>query len=528
MATWLKDWQPENKDFWGPKEKRIAWTTLTITTISLMLSFATWFLMSAVVTKLPGLGFRFNTNQLFWLAALPGLAGGTFRLLHMFLIPLFGTRHTISFATLIKLLPVIALSLAVMNRETPFYIFVIIALTTGFGGGDFSSFMPSTSLFFPKRMIGMALGIQAGIGNFGVSIAQFMTPVMLSVAIIGGSQIFITVDKKVMTQSVSNLDSQLLEESFSKLDNTTKNTIAAYFTDPNASVGSYDPKKDELAKLFIKADNTTKVSALTRLEAPELAKTAKQLQIDGVKSKNIHLQSAILWYAPLLLLLAVLAWFLLKSVPMKATVSEQFDIFKNKHTWYCTLIYFLTFGTFSGLSASFPLLIRSLYGSFENAPDPLQYAFYGPLIGSASRVIFGFISDKTGGGILTTISGLGLLICTFLLIALGLVSPVSMQQFPLFVTVVLVMFFFTGIGNAATFRQFPIIFAHNSRQAAGVIGFTAAIAAYGPFVFSSLLGLVISLHTDAKAFFYGLFLFMLLATFINWNFYHRKGCEIPS
>jgi NNP family nitrate/nitrite transporter-like MFS transporter len=229
-----------------------------------------------------------------------------------------------------------------------------------------------------------------------------------------------------------------------------------------------------------------------------------------------------------LLLLAVLAWILLKSIPVKASLREQLDIFKSKHTWYCTIIYFLTFGTFSGLSASFPLLIRFLYGSFEGAPDPLQYAFYGPLIGSASRVIFGFISDKTGGGILTTISGIGLLVCTFLLIALGLVSPISMQQFPSFVTVILIMFFFTGIGNAATFRQFPIIFSNNSRQAAGVIGFTAAIAAYGPFVFSSLLGLVISLNNDAEGFFYGLLLFILFATFINWNFYHRKGCEIPS
>jgi NNP family nitrate/nitrite transporter-like MFS transporter len=204
------------------------------------------------------------------------------------------------------------------------------------------------------------------------------------------------------------------------------------------------------------------------------------------------------------------------------------DIFKEKHTWFCTLTYIMTFGTFAGLSATFPMLIKSLYGNFEGAPDPLKYAFYGPLIGSASRILFGFISDKTGGAILTTITGLGLLAGCVMLITMGLVSPTGMEQFPMFVAVMLGLFFFTGIGNASTFRQFPIIFGHNPRQAAGVIGWTSAIAAYGPFIFAICIGAIISSTGNANYFFYGLIVFILVATWINWHYYNCKGCERPS
>ena len=123
---------------------------------------------------------------------------------------------------------------------------------------------------------------------------------------------------------------------------------------------------------------------------------------------------------------------------------------------------------------------------------------------AASRILFGFIADKVGGAILTTITGLGILGGAIVLVTQGLVAPTSMDQFPMFVGVILMMFFFTGIGNAGTFRQYPIIFAENQRQAAGVIGWTAAIAAFGPFIFSKLIGSNIAANGGAKEFFIGL------------------------
>ncbi len=446
-GTWLTRWEPENVAFWESTGKKIAWRTLTVTTITLVLSFASWFMMSAIVTKLPGIGFNFTTTQLFWLASMPGLAAGTLRIVHTFLIPIYGTRHTITIATALKLIPCIGIGLAVMNHTTPYWVFIVLALTAGFGGGDFSSFMPSTNMFFPQRLKGTALGIQAGIGNFGVSVAQFMTPAILGVALYGGPQVF------------------------NKVNPATKEVIS---------------------------------------------------------SSNIYLQSAAFWYVPFLIIMTGVCWWALRSVPVKASFKEQLDIFKDKHTWYCTITYFMTFGTFAGLSAAFPMMIRALYGNFDGAPDPLTYAFYGPLIGSASRILFGFVADRTGGAVLTTITGLGLMGGVIAMLTMGLVAPESMEQFPMFLTIMLSMFFFTGIGNAATFRQYPVIFQHNQRQAAGVIGWTAAIAAYGPFIFSMIIGAVVGATANANAFFWGLLAFLALATWINWYFYNRKGCERPS
>lgn len=441
MSKWLTDWQPEDEAFWEATGKKIAWKTLTITTISLVMSFATWFLFSVVVIKLPAIGFNFSKMELFWLAALPGLAGGLFRILHTFLIPIFGTRIVITVSTLIKIIPLLMLGFAITNPDSTFIYFAIIAFLLGLGGGDFSSFMPSTSTFFPKRLIGTALGIQAGIGNFGVSLVQLMSPLIIGLgtfAFFGGGQ-------KVVTTG-----------------------------------------------------------------------------------QQIYLQNIAFVYVLPLFIIGVIAWFQLKSVPVVASFKEQLDIFKMKHTWNCTLTYFMTFGTFAGMAAAFPLLIKTLYGNFPDAPDPLKYAFYGPLIGSAVRVIFGRVADKTGGAILTHITGIVIFICITLLIVLGLLTPTSMDQFPMFVSLILIIFFFTGVGNAATFRQFPIIFSDSPRKAAGVIGWTAAIAAFGPFVFNILIGQSISMTGSSVPFFVLIGIICLWATWVNWINYTKKGCEKPS
>lgn len=441
-GEWLSSWTPENNEFWETTGKKRAWFTLSLTTISLILSFASWFLMSVVVIKLPQIGFTFSKMQLFWLASMPGLAGGSLRIIHTFLIPIFGTRKVITVSTLIKIIPLVGLVYALTHQETSFAFFMVIAFLLGLGGGDFSSFMPSTSIFFPKRLQGTALGIQAGIGNFGVSLVQLVSPWILGFAVFGGL----------------GGNSQLIE-----------------------STGN-----------------------------------------------EIWLQNVALIYILPLLVIGIAAWFSLKSIPMKASFKEQFDIFGNKHTWFCTLTYFMTFGTFAGLSAAFPLLIKTLYGGFADAPDPLQYAFYGPLIGSAVRVLFGPVADKFGGAVLTHITGIAIAITVGIMLYMGLFTPTSLEQFPAFVACMLAIFFFTGVGNAATFRQFPIIFSDSPRRAAGVIGWTAAIAAYGPFVFNISIGSITENTGSPVPFFIALIVLCVLATAVNYWYYLKKGCEKPS
>ena len=187
-SEWLQSWDPENEETW---DRRLAWTTLWITTFTLTLCFASWFLASAIAPKLTNLGFDLTQSQLYWLTSMPGLAGGLFRLVWMVLPPIMGTRKMVTLTTLLLVFPVLGWGVRVQDPTTPYWELLILAFLSGIGGGAFSGFMPSTSYFFPRRLQGTALGLQAGIGNFGVSLVQLLTPWIIGFGLIGflgGSQ----------------------------------------------------------------------------------------------------------------------------------------------------------------------------------------------------------------------------------------------------------------------------------------------------------------------------------------------------
>jgi NNP family nitrate/nitrite transporter-like MFS transporter len=438
-GTWLSRWTPEEASFWDSTGKRRAWRTLAITTANLTLAFIVWFAVSALVVRLSGVGFDLTSDQLFWLTALPGLAGGTLRIVHTFMVPLYGTRHIVSISTLLLLVPLLGWFYAVQDPTTPYWVLVVLAFLAGLGGGNFSSFMPSTSLFFPKRLQGTALAIQAGVGNFGVSIVQFVTPWIIGFALAG-----------------------------------------------------------------------------SLLGAPQ------SFTSHGVTS-SIWLQNATAIYVPLVVVFGVAAWFMLRSVPVRANFREQLDIFAEKHGLFMTFLYIGTFGTFSGLAATFPLLIKQIYGPLPGAPDPLAYAFLGPLIGSVARVLGGPLADRLGGARVTHWSFIGMTLCVIALTFFT--TPSSMYEFRYFMAAALGLFFFSGVGNASTFKQMPMIFP--PRQAGGVIGWTSAMAAYGPFAVGLMLGYANDWFGSFNPFFYWAAFFYFVCLVINWWFYARKGAEKP-
>ena len=451
-SEWLTDWQPETN--W---DSSLAWRTLVITTFNLTLAFSTWFLASALAPKLQGLGFELTSNQLYWLAAMPGLAGGTLRLVWMFLPPMLGTRRMVTLTSLLLIIPLVGWGIAIQNPQTSYTTFMLLAFLSGIGGGAFSGFMPSTSYFFPRRLQGTALGLQAGIGNFGVSLVQFVTPWIVGFSMIGA--------------------------------------LGAAQTMSNPATGT---------------------------------------------TSDVWYQNAAFIYVPFLGVGVLLAWTMLKSVPVTANFKEQMDIFGNTDTWLMTMMYIMTFGTFSGLSAQFGLLIKNLYGSGNAAivevlsdgstqaliagyavPDPLKYAFLGPLVGAGTRVLFSPLTDRMGGGIWTVVSGIG--IFGSILYTMPALTPdvaagtdALTGQFNQFLYGMIAIFFFSGIGNASTFKQMPMIF--ERRQAGGVIGWTGAIAAYGPFFFG--IGLV---TLGAVTFYWIGAVYAVLCVSIAWWRYTRKG-----
>ena len=150
-----------------------------------MLSFAVWMVWSVVVARLPAIGFDFTTDQLFWLAALPGLSGATLRIFYAFLVPIFGGRLWTTLSTASLLIPAFGIGYAVQSPETPYLIFIVLALLCGFGGGNFASSMANISFFFPKSEKGNALALNAGLGNLGVSLMQFLVPVVVTMSLFG-------------------------------------------------------------------------------------------------------------------------------------------------------------------------------------------------------------------------------------------------------------------------------------------------------------------------------------------------------
>jgi len=181
----IADWRPDDPEFWQTRGRAIARRNLWISTYNLLLAFAVWMVWSVVVAKLPAIGFDFTTNQLFWLAALPGLSGATLRIFYAFLVPIFGGRLWTTLSTLSLLIPAFGIGYAVQNPQTPYLLFVVLALLCGLGGGNFASSMANISYFFPKSEKGNALAINAGLGNLGVSVMQFLVPVVITMNLFG-------------------------------------------------------------------------------------------------------------------------------------------------------------------------------------------------------------------------------------------------------------------------------------------------------------------------------------------------------
>lgn len=199
MAKVLSKWDVEDPKFWNQEGKRIARRNLFISIPALLLAFAVWQLWSVVVVYLPQIGFRYTDNELTWLTALPALSGATLRIFYAFMVPIFGGRRWTTLSTLSLLIPVIGLGICIQDPTTSFTTMAILALLCGFGGANFSSSMANIGYFFPKSEKGSATGLNAGLGNLGVSVVQFLVPLVIGVgifgALAGGPQLAVTSSK---------------------------------------------------------------------------------------------------------------------------------------------------------------------------------------------------------------------------------------------------------------------------------------------------------------------------------------------
>lgn len=448
----LTDWRPEDPDFWADEGKAIANRNLWLSVPNLLLAFSVWMVWSMVVAKLKLVGFKFTTDELFWLTALPALSGATLRIFYSFMVPVFGGRIWTTLSTLSLAIPAVGIGIAVQNPDTPYLAFVILALLCGLGGGNFASSMSNISFFFPKAEKGNALAINAGFGNLGVSVMQFLVPVVIT-------------------------------------------------------LGMFAPV----------------------VGAPQIA-------VDKGVESQIWLQNAGFVWLPFILASAAAAWLGMNDIASaKASFATQAVVFKRKHNWLMCWLYIGTFGSFIGFSAAFPLLTKTLFPDV----DALQFAFLGPLVGAASRALTGWVSDKWGGENVTQwVFGALMLGVLAVLHSVGAFG--TAPSFTLFFASFMWLFAWTGIGNASTFQMIPAIVRADmprlmpmadaavrlkaaEMEAAGIIGFSSAIGAYGGFFIPKAFGDSLKATGDPSTALYIFLVFYLSCAVVNWAFYARKG-----
>src|SRR5207253_10580797 len=166
----------------------------------------------------------------------------------------------------------------------------------------------------------------------------------------------------------------------------------------------------------------------------------------------------LMWILPLTVAVSAAFLFMTHLTSARSTFKDQLVIVKRKHTWVMSYIYIGSFGSFIGYSAAFPLLIKTQFPAVT-----IAIAFLGPLVGSLSRPFGGLLADKIGGAIVTFWNFIAMGAAT-----IGVLYFVGIKDFTGFLSMFLILFVTTGIGNGSTYRMIPSIFREeNLRKARG-------------------------------------------------------------
>ena len=531
----IADWRPEDEKFWDATGKKIAYRNLWISIPNLLVGFAVWAMWGIITVQMLNLGFPFKPAEMFTLTAISGLMGATFRIPASFFIRLSGGRNTIFLTTALLLIPAIWTGIALQDKTTPLWVFQACAFLSGIGGGNFACSMSNITGFFPKRLQGTGLGLNAGLGNFGVTTMQVLIPLVMTLGLfgaLGGGSMVLTKDSGwVLGKILAGTPTFIQNGGFIWAAILVPMLIAAWFGMNNLLPLSpnYGGTLAAFAKIFY-LWGITAVIGLTGLYLYLPAPT-------GLGLLNM-------WVAlPLIMLATVLVMKMMAFGEMKGNIAKQFEIFKNKHTWSMTVLYIVTFGSFIGFSMALPLSITVIFGISHvpdaagvmqhtlknpNAPSALTYAWIGPFVGALIRPVGGWISDKVGGSIVTQVisavmvgasAGVGYM----MMLAYGSATPE--QYFSTFMWLFVLLFAASGIGNGSTFRTIGVIF--DRQQAGPVLGWTSAVAAYGAFIAPVVIGAQVKAGTPQTAM-YGFAIFYALCLILNWWFYLRSGAEIKN
>ncbi len=531
----IADWRPEDEAFWESKGRKIAYRNLWISIPALLCGFAVWGMWGIITVQMINLGFPFSQAELFTLTAIAGIAGATMRIPASFLIRLAGGRNTIFLTTAMLLAPALGTGIVLQHKDWPLWAFQLMALWSGVGGGNFASSMSNISTFFPKKLQGTALGLNAGLGNFGVTAMQIIIPLVMTVGLLGAlggaPETLLHESGWIFGKIAAGTPTWIQNAGFTWVLSLVPLSILCWFGMNNLKTIS--PATGSPAVAFAKITYLYTLAFVPAIFMLWLYLPAPT----GLGVLNV-------WVAIPLDIIAMLTVMKLAAFgPMKEGVAKQFQIFRNKHTWSMTILYIVTFGSFIGFSMALPLSMKVIFDVIHvpdakgwmthaqhnpNALPVLAFAWIGPFVGAATRPLGGWISDKVGGSIVTQC------VCVVMALAAVAVGYVMMlayqsatpeQHFLPFMLLFVVLFAASGIGNGSTFRSIGVIF--DRQQAGPVLGWTSAVAAYGAFAAPVVIGEQITAGTPQMAM-YGFAIFYALCLFLNWWFYLRKNAYVKN
>lgn len=535
----IVDWRPEDEKFWESQGKRIANRNLWISIPSLLCGFAVWIMWGIITVQMLNLGFPFKQDELFTITAIAGLSGATLRIPSSFFIRLSGGRNSVVLTTAMLMIPAFGAGLALQDKNTPLWVFQLLALLSGIGGGNFACSMSNISGFFPKRLQGTALGLNAGLGNFGVTTAQLLIPAVMTLGLFGG----MAGESMQLVKASGTLLGKIPAGTATWIQNA--GFVWMLLLVPLAFVGWFGMNNLRVITPNIGSTGAALFKVLLLYGVGfVVAALGLYLYLPAPTGSGLLAGNG-MWIAMPLIIVGTL--FAMKAVAfgdMKANLNKQFAIFGNKHTWSMTALYIVTFGSFIGFSMAVPLSITVIFG-FKHVLDPatgawvhatanpaapsaLTYAWIGPFVGALVRPIGGWISDKVGGSIVTQVISVilvGASAATGYVMFQAYHSATPEQYFTMFIGLFILLFAASGIGNGSTFRSVGVIFDRD--QAGPVLGWTSAVAAYGSFIAPVVIGQQIKAGTPEYAM-YGFAVFYAVCLVINWWFYLRKGAYIQN
>jgi NNP family nitrate/nitrite transporter-like MFS transporter len=527
----LAQWEPEDNQFWDSQGKRIANRNLWISIPNLLLGFSVWIYWGMVAKYIQQIHFSaagdtkffdftfmndgkpFDDGSykalLYLLPAVAGLTGATLRIPNSFMVAICGGRNVKFMTTLLLMLPALGAGIALQDHTTPFWVFIILAALSGVGGGAFASSMSNISFFFPKKLQGLALGLNAGIGNLGVSLMQFLIPYVITFTVFGSlsGDGYPIAGGETMYIANAGLVWVPILAFFA---------ILAFFMMHNLPFHKCGATPVAAAKYLW----------LTLLgfggAAAGIFLLIFTFQSEGVWLKLVWAFAAVAVAVPVTLL----GMRYLTPKQTRANLQDQFGIFQEKHNWVMTYLYVMTFGSFIGYASAFPKLIGDVFVSDTSDIKTANYIWIGAGVGALIRPVGGWLSDKLGGALVTqwsTIIMIGATVGAGYFTSLAMDSDKPEQYFMPFLLLFILLFAMTGIGNGSTFRMIGVIFARDKRGP--VLGWTSAIAAYGAFMIPMVFGIQIKAGTPQYAL-YGFAGYYLTCLIVNWWFYARKGAEI--